>query len=79
MQAVSGGKTRDKEGLEGRWKTRQRHGHGQIEREGDYEEKKRKGRERDIENVSVLMEFAILLQPLAVVVAVADRWIMNTV
>lgn len=28
---------------------------------------------------SVLMEFAILLLPLAVAVAMADRWIMNTV
>lgn len=59
-----------------RWKTRQRHSHGWKERGI----KRRKGgRERDIENVSVLMEFAILSQPLAVVVAVADRWIMNTV
>lgn len=37
------------------------------------------GRSRSQGNISVLMEFAILLLPLAVAVAMADRWIMNTV
>lgn len=41
--------------------------------------KERKDNDKDVPNVYVVMEFAILLLPLAVGVVVADRWIMNTV
>lgn len=50
-----------------------------MERKGDEEGKEEKDNDRDVANVCVVMEFAILFLPLAAAVAVADRWIMNTV